>query len=162
MFFIYACSSDEQRSHPWPQKITELEEGITVKHSRDTVYATLNTKDPDTHGKFQLQFTTTVSSLEGDIKLKDFGAYLWRDNRWEAVSIYDRPFNPEEFDKWYGGDKGSILEGKSYSDPDNWLAKLDQLSGDTVEALLYFTGFNEQGTKVVGAKEIVGVLAEKK
>ncbi len=159
--FLSACSSETQRSHPWPQKITELEEGIEVEHSHDTVYATLNAKDPDTHGKYQLQFTTTVSSMKGDIQLKEFGAYIWRNDGWVPISIYDRPFNPEEFDKWYGGDDGFMLEGKNYSDPDNWLGKTDRLNGDTIESLLYFTGINEQGVQVVGAKEIVGILAMK-
>jgi hypothetical protein len=161
LLFLTACAHEEQRSHPWPNKITKLEKGILVKHSLDTVYATLNTKDPNTHGKFQLQFTTTVSSLEGDIKVEEFGAYFWDGTKWKATSIYNRPFNPEEFDKWYKGDNGFILEGKNYSDNDNWLAKGNVMSGDTINTLLYFMGYNEQNEKVVGASEIVGVLSVK-
>lgn len=159
LLFLAAFSNESQhQSHPWPSKITELDEGIIVKHSFDTVYATVNTKDPDTHGKYQLQFTTTVSSQAGDILLKEFGAYFWKDNDWVFATIYNRPFNKDEFNKWYKGDKGYIKEGKSYSDADNWLTKTDRLTGDTITALFYFIGYNEQNEKVQGASEIVGII----
>ncbi|MCR9173555.1 MAG: hypothetical protein NXI10_13725 [bacterium] len=159
-----ACSSEVEMKVPtdWPDKVSSLKEGLKVVHSTDTVYASMNRKDPDFRGKFQLQFSTSVSSLDGDVKIKEFGGYIWEDGTWKAVSIYGRPFNSREFDKWYGGENGWIRKGKTYTDPDNWLMKGDRLTNDTIRSLFYFIGTNEDGEKVVGAKEIVGITNFKK
>ncbi|XOV68533.1 MAG: hypothetical protein ACFHU9_05015 [Fluviicola sp.] len=159
-----AFCSDEAESTPneWPDKIKHLPEGLTVEHSADTVYASFNRKDPETKGKFQLKFSTTVSSMKGDVKIKEFGGYFWSDNKWKAVSMYDRPFNANEFDAWYGASDGMVESGKNYTDPNNWLMKGNQLTKDTIRALLYFIGTNEENQKVMGAKEIIGVNSFRK
>lgn len=159
---MYSCSTlKEKQSVPWPKKIANLDKGLIVTHSADTVYATINTKDPDKRGKYQLQFTTSVSSKKGNIEIIEFGAYLLTDNNWEFVSIFDRPFNNEEFAKWYNCEDGIIDEGKTFSDNDNWLRKTNKLDNKTIVSLWYYIGVDDEGNKVVGAREIVGVAREK-
>jgi hypothetical protein len=76
-------------------------------------------------------------------------------------SIFDRPFNNEEFARWYRCENGILNEGETYSDKDNWLGKTNKLTNDTIVSLWYYIGINEQGKKVAGAKEIIGVVREK-
>lgn len=158
---LYSCSSlNSKKGAPLPEKIAQLDESIIVNHSVDTVYATINTKDPEKRGKYQLQFATRVSSKNGDVRIEEFGAYILKDNKWVASSIYDRPFNNSEFAKWYGCYGGLVLEGKTYCDKDNWLRKTNVLTNETMVSLWYFIGTDENGKRVVGAKEIVGIVGE--
>ena len=161
-FALYSCSTPEKTARaPWPEKITSLDNELTVKHSADTVFATINTKDPEKRGKYQLQFTTSVRSQKGTVRIEEFGGYQLLNNEWKFSSIFDRPFNNEEFAKWYGCENGIIIEAETYADEDNWLGKTNKLTGDTLVSLWYYIGINEQGKKVVGAKEIIGVVREK-
>jgi hypothetical protein len=159
---LNSCSTPAETIRaPWPEKITNLDNELTVEHSVDTVFATINTKDPEKRGKYQLQFTTSIASLKGTVRIEEFGGYLLKDNEWSLASIYNRPFNNEEFAKWYRCENGTLNEGETYSDKDNWLGKTNKLTNDTIVSLWYYIGTNEKGKKVVGAKEIIGVLREK-
>lgn len=160
---LFGCSdSDADIKKNWPKKLQQYDIGLKVTHSSDTVYATLNTKDPETHGNYQMQFTTTVKAIDEDLEIVEFGGYAWVDGAWVFVSIFDRPFNPNEFDDWYGAKNGKIHLGKKYADNDNWLIKSDVLNGRTYRALFYFIAKNKDGKKFVGAKEIVGIMQLKK
>jgi hypothetical protein len=156
--FITSCSQINMNSENWPEKLTSLETGIVVQHSADTVYATINKKDPEKRGKYQLKFTTTVYATKEDLKIIEFGGYTWKDNQWVFSSIYDRPFNTDEFEKWYGAKDGKLILGEKISDTDNWLAKTNELTGQTFKGLWYFIGENTNHEKFIGVKEIVGVL----
>ncbi len=159
---LYSCSTPEETARaPWPEKITSLDNELTVEHSVDTVFATINTKDPEKRGKYQLQFTTSITSQKGTVRIEEFGGYLLKNNEWKLASIYDRPFNNEEFAKWYSCENGILTKGETYADKDNWLGKTNKLTNDTIVSLWYYIGVNEQGKKVVGAKEIIGVAREK-
>ena len=66
--FLFSCSeSDADIKKNWPKKLQQYDIGLKVTHSSDTVYATLNTKDPETHGNYQMQFTTTVEALNENL-----------------------------------------------------------------------------------------------
>ncbi|MFK7786786.1 MAG: hypothetical protein AB8B56_16825 [Crocinitomicaceae bacterium] len=161
--FLASCTSSQNvADKPWPEKLQNIETGLKVEHSTDTVFATINTKDPEKRGKYQMKFTTSVESINEDLEVVEFGAYFWENEEWVLTSIYDRPFNQEEFKKWYGSEDGMIQLGKKYADMDNWLAKSDYLSGRQCEALLYFIAKNSKGQKFMGAKEVVGVMKMKK
>ncbi|NVK63841.1 MAG: hypothetical protein HWE22_04605 [Flavobacteriales bacterium] len=108
-----------------------------------------------------MKFTTSVESINEDLEIVEFGAYFWENDKWVLRSIYDRPFNKEEFIKWYNSQDGKIKLGKKYSDNDNWLGKSNSLNGNTYKALLYFIAKNPKGERFVGAKEIIGVMKMK-
>lgn len=158
LFVGCESSTGERPNDELPARIAELQEGLRVSHSTDTIYASINTKDPDTRGKYQMKFATSVETKVGDLEIVEFGSYLWKSGKWEFTSIYNRPFNSEEFNKWYGADNGKILKGEKYTDADNWLGKSNDLNGKTYKALFYFIGKNDHGQKFVGWKEIVGVM----
>lgn len=142
----------------YPEKLKELPIGLEVIHNTSEVYATINTKDPEKWGLYQLQFKTSVTALEEDLEIIEFGGYLWKDNLWELRSIYARPFNAEEFAKWYGCENGQLKKGVSYSDSDNWLGKGDVLNSVEIKCIWYFIAKNEGGEKFVGASELVGYM----
>ena len=125
------------------------------------MFATINTKDPEKRGKYQMKFSTAVESINEDLEIAEFGAYFWENDKWVLKSIYDRPFNKKEFMKWYNSEDGKIRLGQKYSDNDNWLGKSNSLNGNTYEALLYFIAKNPKGEQFVGAKEIIGVMKMK-
>ena len=163
LLLLIGCSSPEKEVVPnhWPEKLRGRQIGLKVTHSVDTVYATLNTKDPEKWGTYQLQFSTTVEAMDEELEIVKFGGYLWENGKWVLRSIYDRPFNKDEFDKWYHAKNGKIEPGKKYTDDDNWLGKTNTLNGQTYKGFWYFIGKNEQGEKLVGGKEIIGVLRTK-
>ena len=92
----------------------------------------------------------------------NFGGYIWENGKWQFKSIYDRPFNKDEFDKWYGAKDGKISLESKYADHDNWMTKSDVLNGNVYRGLWYFIGKKANGEKVVGVKEIVCVMKLKK
>lgn len=145
-------------SAPFPQELQGISNELIVSHNVDTVFATINAKDPEKWGKYQLQFTTSVSSPIEEIRVIEFGAYLLKDDKWIFKSIHDRPFNSEEFEKWYDSPNAILEVGKIYSDSDNWLAKSNKLDGRIINSLWYFKGVNENGKEVIGVSEVVGKL----
>jgi hypothetical protein len=140
----------------YPEEIRDLPIGIEVIHNPAEIYATENTKDPEKYGAYQLHLTTTVTALEEDLEIVEFGGYFWRHEQWEFATLYDRPFNPEEFEKWYSCENGELKKGVPYADPDNWLGKGDLLNGLEIKYIMYFIAKNKAGEKFIGASEAVG------
>ncbi|MFT5823952.1 MAG: hypothetical protein ACI8ZM_005218 [Crocinitomix sp.] len=157
VFFLFACGQNDFPNN-YPEKIKELPLGMEVLHNPEEVYATVNTKDPEKWGAYQLQFTTSVKAISEDLEIIEFGGYIWENEQWEFRSIYDRPFNTEEFNKWYGCENGILKKDKTYSDTDNWMGKTNYLSGREIKSLWYFIAKNDAGEKFVGAQEIVGYV----
>jgi hypothetical protein len=154
---ITACSENDFPNH-YPEKLKQLPVGLDVIHNPAEVYATENTKDPEKWGAYQMQFTTSVTALEEDLEIVEFGGYFWKNDQWEFSSMFDRPFNPAEFEKWYSCAGGELKKSISYSDPDNWLAKGDHLNGYEMKYLMYFIAINQAGNKFVGASEAIGYM----
>ena len=163
-FSFLSCSNAQNKVKMpdyWPQKIQELPIGLSIEYSSDTVYAINNTKDPEKSGAYQLLFSTSVRAIHQNLEIIEFGGFMWHQGKWVFFSIYDRPFNQEEFEKWYSSPTGILKKGIPYTDENNWLAKTNCLNGQTIRALWYFIAHNKQGEKFVGAKEIVGILSQK-
>lgn len=155
------CSSSNEQTNqlPLPMKLEQIKRNtIEVNHSVDTVFATVNAKDPEKRGKYQLQVTTSVSSKEADLTIQEFGAYMLENGEWKFSSIFNRPFNKEEFSKWYGCKNGILKKDSVYNDPDNWLAKGDVLTRDTLVSLWYFIGLDNYGNQHLGTRKVVGVF----
>lgn len=158
---ITSCSDNLEHSNDGiksnlPPKIDSLTIGLKVIHSPSTVFATINQKDPEKRGQYQLQHSTSVEALKEDLEIVEFGAYVWENNQWVLKTIYDRPFNKEEFIKWYKCEKGILKKGMKYSDNDNWMAKTNSLNREEMKGLWYFIGKNNEGKLFVGSSEIKG------
>ena len=132
--------------------------GIEVVHTPSYVYASINQKDPAKRGVYQLEFNTTVIAINEDLEIVEFGGYDLINDEWVLYTVYDRPFNKEEFSSWYGCENGILKKGVAYSDSENWIAKSDVLSGRKVKSLWYFIAKNKQGTFFKGVEIVEGVL----
>ncbi len=153
-------SSKEDLDDEWPSELTSLPIGLKVVNSPEVIYPSLNTKNPEQY-KYQLAFETEVFALHEDLEIVDFGGYIWRNNEWVFQTMYDRPFNREEFIKWYGSINGEILMDSVYADRENWLTKTNDLNGLEIRLLNYFTAKNKDGKKFYGASEVTGYLNKK-
>lgn len=85
------------------RKLTELdslEEGLRVIHLPNPCAAQ---RGRPSGQKFTWLHATSVEALFEDVQITEFGAFGWDvfDERWHFGTIYDRPFNGEEFAEWY-------------------------------------------------------------
>jgi hypothetical protein len=154
------CNKDKikKSENNWPKYITDLPIGIDVYHSSETVYAQRSNREDDTLYPYILEFGTTVMAINQDLEIIEFGGFWWEEDKWVLRTMSDRPFNKDEFIKWYHcNDKGILYRGFKYSDNHNYISKTPLLDGSRWRYLMYFIGENEQGRKYVGAKEVIGV-----
>lgn len=151
-----SCSSSIQEEVSLPEKLAIIPTGIEVVHSKTNVYAIQNEKDPVKYGQYKWQFETTVSSTNENLTIVEFGAYLWNGADWVFRSIYGRPFNQQEFSKWYSCENALIKKGQTCTDHNNW-SKVDRLNGERIRTLWYFIGVNDKGQKFKGTSEVVTI-----
>ena len=148
----------KNRKNIWPQYITDLPVGIDVYHSSEIVYAQRSNREDDTLYPYILEFGTTVMAINQDLEIIEFGGFWWEEDKWVLRTMYDRPYNKDEFIKWYHcNEKGILYRGFKYSDNQNYIYKTSVLDGSRWRYLMYFIGENEQGKKYVGAKEVISV-----
>ena len=153
---ILSFGSSNHSEYSLPDKLAKIPTGIEVTHSKTIVYAISNEKDPEKYGQYKWHYETTVTPTNEDLTITEFGAYLWDGKEWVFRSIYGRPFNSEEFSKWYSCDSAHIKKGKSSTDHNNW-SKADQLNGQKIRTLWYFIGINANGQKFKGTAEVTTI-----
>mgnify|MGYP000540977754 CR=1 FL=1 len=149
LFITCSCSTDNL-----PEALSVIPDGIEVHHSEKIVYAEQNFDDPDEAGRYIWKYETTVSTSEPDLQIVEFGAYIWSGSKWEFRTVYNRPFNSEEFEMWYDCPDARLQENSEYTDPSNW-SKGDFLNGKESKALWYFIGENSKGERYKGTCEII-------
>ncbi len=159
IFVAYGANS--KIDNQLPKTLENIPLGIIVEHSKTKVYASLNNKDPEKYGKYLWHFETSISTIKEDLIIIEFGAFIWDGKEWVFGSIYNRPFNSEEFAKWYSCENALIEKGKTVTDPNNW-QKSNQLTGEKKRTLWYYIGENKKGQKFLGTSEVlmIGELEE--
>ena len=101
-------------------------------------------------------YRTTVRAIDDDVRIFEFGAFGWHNGKWYFSTIYNRPFNAEEFAEWYSCPNATVSKAKSCNDPKNYSVG-DQLS--SVRSKWYFIGTNTKVQKVKG-EAVVESLAK--
>jgi len=137
---------------PLPSKFDSLKATLLVNNFPTTIYAS---QDADEKSKYQWKHTTSVMSINSDIQITDFGAYIFYNKQWNLrVSM-----GKKDFSKRFGGKKGKMKKGQPYTFKDNWRHDNRLLGG---WAMWYFIGTNDKGETVygVGKIETVGELVE--
>jgi len=155
---IFSCTTkigSQKEYNDWPKEITDLPVGLKVINNPNEIYASLNQKDSLKY-KYKLAFETEVRALKEDLEIVDFGGYIWDGNKWVFQSMYGRPFNKQEFIKWYGSNSGEISLDFVYADRNNWLVKTNNLNGSSMRFLNYFIAKNAKGEKFYGVSEVIG------
>lgn len=128
-------------NRPLPEKLQNLNIEIEVIHfpkENDPV----KIKD-----KYYWKHATAILSKKGNIKIIEFGAYLFYNNKWNLRKSYDL----KDLDKNFGTKKQIMLHGEPYVWAKNW--RIDnRLFGGW--AMWYFIGINDNGDKICGYETI--------
>jgi hypothetical protein len=150
LFILISCSSGNNEKNNLPDKISSLPVGIKVTHNTNPVYASLN-QDSTRGEKYKWFYQTSVSSLNEDLEIIEFGGYVFNGNKWVEKNIGYRPFNNEEFEKWYNCSSGIITKDKTCTDINNWTTSHSLTNSKN---LWYYIGKNKNDEKFVGYAEI--------
>jgi hypothetical protein len=150
-----ACAADEP-TFITVEELDKLPTGIKVVHKPKTALATLTGKS-ERRGKYTWWFKTTVSAIDADVTIEEFGALTWWDGKWvNGGTFTGKPYAAEEFAEWYKCPKAVLRKGKAFSDPTNWS------SANELQALKlrwYFVGVDADGKRVKG-EAIIKLKAE--
>ncbi len=92
-----------------PRKLRGLPVGILVLHHPNPVHPVRE------GGKVVWRHDTTVQSLVGDLRLVEFGAYVYTDAGWRLRTTMP----PADFARAYRCPKAKLRKGVVYRNPDN-------------------------------------------
>ncbi len=150
---IFSCKEKDL-----PELLMDMNEGLEVVHSKTEVFAEYNDNTSGDEEKYIWRYETSVSTDLPGLKITEFGVYFWNTKgEWEFKTIYNRPFNAEEFSEWYGCPDAILTPGTKFTDGNNW-SKGDELGGKSARTMWYFIADNEEGERFYGAKEILTVF----
>jgi hypothetical protein len=127
------------------EELDKLPVALKVVHSPTPALATEN--DAKDRPKYRWWFQTTVSSVESDVTIVEFGAYHWLNDKWVFGNFTGKPFSGKDFSEWYSCPDAIIKEGKSFTDPTNWASGPKLVAG---KARWYFIGVDKKGRRVKG------------
>ena len=97
-------------------------------------------KEDDT---YYWKHATSILSKKSDIKIIEFGAFLFYNNTWNLRKSYDL----KDLDKNFGTKKQVLKQGDPYVWKDNWRVGKQLFGG---WAMWYFIGINSDNEKVCG------------
>ena len=120
-----------------PARLRNLPVGILVLHHPNPVYPVR--KD----GEYVWRHDTEVRSLVGDLRLLEYGAYLYGDAGWQLRVV----LAPDLFAKVYRCPGARLRKGCAYTDPDNARHGQTARAGD---ALWFFVAEDAQGRRYKG------------
>jgi hypothetical protein len=136
---------------PRPISIAALEQlpdGITVVHEPETALATLTKPGNKVRAKYTWWFKTTVSAVDSDVQIVEFGAFYHDGRQWvHGGTFTGRPYAAQEFTEWYSCPDAILKKAESYPDPTNWF------SGPTLrdgKVRWYYVGIDTTGRRVKG------------
>lgn len=91
--------------------------------------------------------TTSILCRESEIKIVEYGAYLYYNNQWNLRKSYPL----KEFNKNFGSEKEIINQAQPYTWKNNWRTDTKLYSG---WAMWYFIGITSSGERVCGYEKI--------
>lgn len=149
-FIFCACEQTESAKNKTgnnlPDCLKKYEIGMKVYHSPDPAYAEYNS---DSTSKYIWKHETSVISLKGDLKIKEFGSYMLWNGKWYLSTMKRIPYTPEDFEDWYNCKDAIIKDGKTYIDKKNW-AKSDILEFVDPLSIWYYIGISKNGKEYLG------------
>ena len=148
---------------PKPITIDELDKlsvGLKVVHVPNPASAT-ETGKSERRSKYTWWFKTTVTSTGQEVKILEFGAYVWHEGKWVFANFSGKPFSPRDFAEWYSCPDGVIKQGNAYSDPTNWGSAPELAARKT---RWYYIGIDGKGRRVKGeaVMELKGEIGAKR
>jgi len=132
---------DTPSNEPLPVKLQNLKVGIEVMHFPKENNP-IKIKD-----KYYWKHITAILSKESDLKIIEFGAYLFYNKQWNLRKSY----NLKDLDTNFGTENQILLQGQPYVWTNNWRIG-NQLFGGW--AMWYFIGINDNGEIICGYETI--------
>lgn len=123
---------------PLPEKLAGLPQVMEVVHYPPTVHA-IETEP----GKYYWKHNTTVYCETSEITIKEFGSFLFYENKWNERVAMD----PKDMDKLFGTAKGVMNQAEPYTFTKNWRGGGMVFGG---WAMWYFIGVDAAGREVCG------------
>jgi hypothetical protein len=121
----------------------QLPIGIIVYHDSNPVAAVKGVPNGRMRA-YTWNFKTTVSTIETELRIVEFGAHSWVDGEWRLLQP---SFSRQQFAEWYGCKDSLIVPDKTYADPKNWQ------TSNNLNAFLsrwYFIGEDAKGNRFRG------------
>lgn len=148
VFSVVCHSFGYCQEHALPDTITiddyeKLPIGLVVYHDSNPVSAVKGIPN-GRKGTYTWNFKTTVSTIETELRIVEFGAHYWEDGEWRSSQP---SFSRQQFADWYGCKDSLIVPDKTYADPKNWH------TSDNLKASLYrwyFIGEDARGNRFRG------------
>jgi hypothetical protein len=139
------CGADEAK-FTTPEELDKLPEGLKVVHEPEISLATLTGKS-ERRAKYTWWYKTTVSAIDSEVTIVEFGGFTWQDGKWTTGNFTGKPFTAEDFADWYSCPKAVLKSGKSYADPTNWSTDRELRPG---KMRWYYIGIDSKGKRVKG------------
>ncbi len=134
----YGTPSEDE---PLPEKLQGLRRAIEVAHFPKK-------NDPvNIEGTYYWKHATSILSKESEIKVIEYGAYIYYNDQWNLRRTYPN----KDLDKTFGTKKQKMLQAHPYTWTENWRVG-DALFGGW--ALWYFIGTTPDGETVCGYETI--------
>ena len=132
-------------------ELAKLPSGLKVFHTPEKVLAI---HDGRSGRAFTWLYKTSVVSTNGAVVVKEFGSFVWHNDKWVFSNYTGKPFTSDDFADWYSCPKATLTEGNVFSDGSNWTGG-DKLSEGKM--LWYFIGVTTDGRRVKG-QAVVEIL----
>lgn len=133
-----------QSNDPKLRELASLPVGLIVTHYPNPTQARAVS---DARWPYVWHYLTTVRALVGAIRIKEFGAFAWKDGAWEFSSLTGKPYSSRHFREWYSCPDGVVRSDSHCSDSRNWSRRS---SPEDSQTLWYFIGVDEKGKRVKG------------
>ena len=128
-------------NEPLPEKLQNVRVGIEVNNFPKTI-------DPVAiDGQYYWKHNTAILCKESEVKIIEYGAYLFYNGKWNLRRSYPL----KQLDKDFGTKKQVMLQSQPYTWTDNWRVDSKLYDG---WALWYFIGIGKNGEKVCGYEKI--------
>lgn len=145
VFISVSCTSQITYGTPTekdvPEKLQQLPKKITVKNF-PAIIDPIKIKD-----RYYWKHNTMIFCKESRITIKEFGAYLYYNSKWNLRKSYPL----KDLNKNFSTKKQVLEQAQPYTWNNNWRTD-DQLFGGW--ALWYFIGTTTSGEKVCGYEMI--------
>jgi hypothetical protein len=133
-----AADDDDQPKFPTVEEIEKLPTGLKATR----------TAKGDLRGKYKWYYKTTVTAVDDDVTIEEFGVFWFVDGKWvNGMSITGKPYGAAEFAEWYTCENAKIPKGKSFADPTNWSSGNELFAH---ESRWYYIGIDSKGRRVKG------------
>jgi hypothetical protein len=152
----HPCRGADEEKGITPEEFDKLPVGIKVVHKPEVALATLSGKS-ERRSKYTWWYQTSVSAIEGDVTIVEFGGFRWQEGKWiNGGTFTGKPFTAKEFADWYKCPEAVLKKGESYSDPTNWSTNAELVES---KQRWYFIGVDGKGRRVKG-EAVIELKAE--